>query len=61
MEKEFTPYEQALALKELGFDEPCFNKILYKTHISKLDVIGVVMKKTLMQHHYTNKHKKYEF
>ena len=23
MEKEFTPYEQALALKELGFDEPC--------------------------------------
>jgi hypothetical protein len=24
MKKEFTPYEQALALKELGFDEPCF-------------------------------------
>lgn len=24
MEKEFCPYEQALALKELGFDEPCF-------------------------------------
>ena len=24
MEKEFTSYEQALALKELGFDEPCF-------------------------------------
>jgi len=24
MTKEFTPYEQALALKELGFDEPCF-------------------------------------
>jgi hypothetical protein len=23
MEKEFIPYEQALALKELGFDEPC--------------------------------------
>jgi len=23
MEKEFTPYEQALVLKELGFDEPC--------------------------------------
>ena len=22
-EKEFIPYEQALALKELGFDEPC--------------------------------------
>jgi hypothetical protein len=24
MEKEFIPYEQALALKELGFYEPCF-------------------------------------
>ncbi len=25
MGKEFIPYEQALALKELGFDEPCFS------------------------------------
>jgi hypothetical protein len=24
MEKEFIPYQQALALKELGFDESCF-------------------------------------
>jgi len=24
MKKEFIPYEQALALKGLGFDEPCF-------------------------------------
>lgn len=24
MNKEFVPYEQALVLKELGFDEPCF-------------------------------------
>jgi hypothetical protein len=24
MEKEFIPYDQALELKELGFDEPCF-------------------------------------
>lgn len=24
MENQFCPYEQALALKELGFDEPCF-------------------------------------
>ena len=24
MNKEFIPYEQALAFKELGFDEPCF-------------------------------------
>ena len=25
MEKEFVPYEQVLALKELGFDEPCMS------------------------------------
>jgi hypothetical protein len=24
MNKEFAPYEQSLAIKELGFDEPCF-------------------------------------
>ena len=23
MNKEFVPYEESLALKELGFDEPC--------------------------------------
>jgi hypothetical protein len=28
MNKEFIPYEQALALKELGFDEPCFSYYL---------------------------------
>lgn len=28
MEKEFIPYEQALALKELGFDETCFGYYL---------------------------------
>jgi len=27
MEKEFIPYEQALVLKELGFDEPCFKYV----------------------------------
>jgi hypothetical protein len=35
MNKEFVPYEEALALKELGFDEPCLssfdeNKNLFK-------------------------------
>ena len=30
MEKEFVPYEIALELKELGFDEPCF--ATYRTH-----------------------------
>ena len=31
--KDFVPYEQALALKELGFDEPCFG--YYNTTWSK--------------------------
>jgi hypothetical protein len=26
IDKEFVPYEQALELKELGFDEPCFGR-----------------------------------
>jgi hypothetical protein len=30
MNKEFIPYEQALALKELGFDESCFG--VYSEH-----------------------------
>ena len=33
MEKEFIPYEQAVAIKELGFDEPCFG---YYDNIGKL-------------------------
>ena len=33
MEKEFIPYQEALALKELGFDEPCFGYYNYNgTH-----------------------------
>ena len=30
MEKYFIPYEIALRLKELGFDEPCFNRFYTK-------------------------------
>jgi hypothetical protein len=33
MEKEFIPYEQALALKELGFDEPCFGYYTNQSHL----------------------------
>jgi hypothetical protein len=42
LENEFIPYEQALALKELGFDEPCFgrygnySKMLYKDYSKEL-------------------------
>lgn len=37
MENEFVPYEQALALKELGFDEPCF-----KGFYNKVDIYSTV-------------------
>jgi hypothetical protein len=30
IEKEFIPYEEALALKELGFDEPCMGRYYSK-------------------------------
>jgi hypothetical protein len=30
MEKEFIPYAEALALKELGFDQPCFGYYKYE-------------------------------
>ena len=30
MTKEFVTYEQAIALKELGFDEPCFGYFSYE-------------------------------
>ena len=33
MNKEFIPYEQALALKELGFDEPCIKGFYNKEPI----------------------------
>ena len=37
IQKEFIPYEEALALKELGFDDPCFthylNSVLLKNSL----------------------------
>ena len=39
MEKEFIPYTEALALKELGFDEPCFG--IWMERGDKHDVIYV--------------------
>jgi len=29
LDKEFVPYEEALSLKELGFDEPCFGLFIH--------------------------------
>ena len=34
MNKEFINYEQSLALKELGFDEPCFGRWIEPTQLS---------------------------
>ena len=36
MDKEFVPYEQALELKELGFDEPCLG--WYQDNTLRLDI-----------------------
>ena len=41
MESLFCPYEQALALKELGFDEPCFGyysngDLVYGNHTNNI-------------------------
>ena len=46
MNKEFIPYEQALALKELGFDEPCFAWYVSKEHGLEL---GSVLKSDLIK------------
>ena len=54
MEKEFIPYEQALALKELGFDDYCLTSYLngnLQTGISEI---------FWFQHSYRS-HKKQEF
>lgn len=42
MEKEFIPYEQALALKELGFDEPCLGWYLPEI-INKGNIASVIL------------------
>ena len=50
MEKEFIPYELALKLKQLGFDEPCLkaydkNSMLYHSH--KTDKLFTVLNSNL--------------
>jgi len=39
MEKEFVPYDRALRLKALGFDEPCFGFYICKGHPVHIDEI----------------------
>jgi hypothetical protein len=45
MEKQFIPYEQALKLKELGFDEPVFGLYAPKIKTVFLHLCGVVTAK----------------
>jgi hypothetical protein len=55
MEKEFIPYEQALALKELGFNEPCLAQYKkYEVGEAKLD-IGFSKNELIMQFHKLSK------
>ena len=55
IENQFTPYEQALALKELGFDEPCLdfyddNQELFYNHENEEKIhIGDSVKAPLYQ------------
>ena len=42
MTKEFIPYNLALALKELGFDEPCI--AFYEPNNEKVMIVGVPQK-----------------
>jgi hypothetical protein len=38
MKNEFIPYEQALELKQIGFDEPCFGRYYYKDSYPMLNI-----------------------
>ena len=40
MEKEFIPYEQALELKELGFDDPCYAYYEYDTKLVYTSIVS---------------------
>ena len=44
METEFVPYKQALVLKELGFDEPCFGYYLCRNSAFGIDDLKVTTK-----------------
>ena len=55
MEKEFIPYEQALALKELGFDEECL--AIYTTYstVNKRNYKNPVLKIVRQESQFTQK------
>jgi hypothetical protein len=56
MEKEFVPYELALRMKQLGFNEPCFNLYDFTTKelMYKIPNIGEVVMFKYDNHNKTN-------
>ena len=57
MKREFIPYEQALELKELGFNEKCFAAMDMYSNIDYGSEMYDWINNLLGQHyHYINKH-----
>jgi hypothetical protein len=63
MGKEFVPYELALKLKEIGFDEPCFGYYTSPTGLLLQQPIGgngefvYYRSKVSIRHSHNNQHK----
>ena len=53
MQNEFVPYELAIQLKELGFDEPCF-----AWYVDEESILGIdeVRFDTIKTYHFNNTH-----
>ena len=52
MEKEFVPYEQALDLKKLGFNEPCFGTYNFKKDLYYFPITNGLFKNSDIKHEY---------
>lgn len=52
IEKEFVPYEESLALQELGFHEPCFAKYDFKKSLNPISWNMVWCENTLVNEIY---------
>ncbi len=59
MNKEFLPYEQALALKKLGFDEPCFGYYISTSYYNSKK--EKKYRKAILYHGHFNKNSLSEF
>lgn len=57
MEKEFIKYEQALALKDLGFDEPCLAYYLCSFLKDNFQIKYGITNENLLKYDKDNKHR----